>query len=232
MTRHAPLLAIAALLTVCSGCKMPPRLVDYKNPRSDSDFAAIRSSPIVVVGRILSDTQVIARVPSHWVPDYPMQLRMLRVQVDNILRGAVERPQIAVYYFAFAGAFDGPRPLGMWEFQSRRIFYLRRDSGVLRTACDGFDHCTLAVQSGAHPNYKPDPTKPLDYAITDILFTKGEGVSNDQFAKGILESPGNPEDYLIEKLESLASSENPTLRTAACTRLKWHGRRCKPGSRP
>lgn len=55
----------------------------------------------------------------------------------------------------------------------RRVFWLKNDSGVLRTACDGWDYCTMRVASGAHPRYKPDIGKPLGYALADIMFHEG-----------------------------------------------------------
>jgi len=136
------------------------------------------SDPIIVVGVLASDTLIRQPVPMRSDPTYPLQLRQIIVHVENVLRGSQIPKTITVYYFGFAGGFDGPRPLGQWNVGCRRIFRLRRDSGALRTVCDGWD-CTQPVGTGSHPSYKPDPQKPLDYAFVDLLCTRGEGAINE-----------------------------------------------------
>lgn len=124
----------------------PAHLVDQcgkANPRNTAE--------IIVVGILTSDTLVRSSVPKHSNPIYPLQLRRLHVRVENVLKGDLTAATVDVYYFTFAGGFEGNQPLGMWEPGCRRILWLRRDSDVLRTACDGFDYCTLGVYSGAHP---------------------------------------------------------------------------------
>jgi hypothetical protein len=138
-----------------------------------------------------------------------VQLRKLSVRVENVLRGTVNTGTAVIYYFALAGPIDGTIPLGQWQAGDRKILWLRLDSGVLRTACDGHDSCTMPVTSGAHPHYQPDPTKPLGYALADICFARGEGTTDGQFARGVeWGAPSTvPESYLFEKLQQLAATE-------------------------
>jgi len=174
----------------------------------------------VIAGVLVSDTLLLGPVPMHSDPKYPLQLRRLQVRVENILKGDVSRGTVAVYYFTFAGEFDGPRPLGMWSVESRRILWLRREAGVLRTACDGWDGCTWEVYSGAHPHFTIAHQKPIDYAVADILLTRGEGKVNDRrFARAVQLGAPSPEDYLIEKYQHLAVTEGLTIKTAACIQL-------------
>jgi hypothetical protein len=159
----------------------------------------------------------------------------LELRVENSLRGEIADGTIVVYYFGFAGGFDGPRPLGFWSIAGRRIFWLRRDSGTLRTACDGFDYCTSRVGSGAHPHYKPDPNKPLGYALADICLTRGERIADDDFARQIDSGvPGTvPEPYLFEKLQQLAATEVPVVRAVACRQLSYYRQKCvEAGAKP
>ncbi len=95
-------------------------------------------------------------------------------------------------------------------------------------ACDIVDHCTLPVFSGAHPEYKHNPTEPLEHAIVDILFTRGEGVSDEQFAKGIDHAKlfGLLNQYIVTKLDPFASSADLKLRIAACKQLSYYGKPC------
>jgi hypothetical protein len=159
----------------------------------------------------------------HSNPEYPLQLRRLTVRVENVLRGAPVPETIAVYYFTWAGGFDGPRPLGFWRLGGRRILWLRRDSGVLRTACDGWDYCTMSVQSGAHPGYRPDPRKRIDYAVADLILTRGDGAINEiEFANEV--AWGVPDQglqgYVVEKLRHLALTEHGGVKASAC-KLLW-----------
>ncbi len=197
----------------------PPQLIDQCD---NKDFSR-DSAPIVIVGLLASDTLVRSPVPMRSDPKYPLQFRSLTVQVENVLKGAPLPDKITVYYFTWAGGFDGPQPLGLWKVGGRRVLWLRKDSGVLRTACDGWDGCTMSVQSGAHVNYRPGPEKPIEYALADLLLTRGEGtVDNMGFASEI--ERGVPDQglqgYVVVKLRHLALSEHGDIKSAAC-KLLW-----------
>jgi hypothetical protein len=219
----ALLVAIAAHFSRFDAWSLPPHLLDQcGNQRNSND-----SAPIVIVGVLSSDTLVRSPVPMRSDPKYPLQLRRLRVQVENVLKGAPISATIAVYYFTWAGGFDGPRPLGLWTVGSRRIFWLRRDAGVLRTVCDGWDGCTMSVNSGAHLRYRPDPRKSLSYALADLRLTRGEGTVNEigfasEVSRGV--PVGTPdqhlEAYVVEKLRLLASTERGDVKSSACE-LLW-----------
>jgi hypothetical protein len=197
-----------------------PRLIDQVDAGSRSSGSA----PIVIVGTLASDTLVRGPVPMHSDPKYPLQLRKLEVQVENVLKGGPVPKLSTVYYFALAGGIDGPRPLGFWNIGDRRILRLRKDSGVLRTACDGWDYCTRSVESGTHPNYRPDSRKSADYAVADLLLTRGEGEVNEKkFAAEVdYASMGQDEAlqiYVIEKLGHLALTEHGEVKSSACKSL-------------
>ncbi len=195
---------------------LPPHLID----RCDRQGNPRDSAPIVVAGILVSDTQILHRVPEHADPSTPLQLRQLRVTVENVLKGDLSRGDILVYYFAFAGGFDGPRPLGMWRTGDRRVLWLRRDNGVLRTACDGWDDCSEGVYSGAHPHLVVDSRKPVAYAVADILLTRGEGkIADGTFAAAVLRGAPVADDYLIGKYRQLALTGRPPVQTAACMGL-------------
>jgi hypothetical protein len=177
------------------------------------------------VGVILSDTPVRQPIQRN---GFQMQLCRITVRVENELRGNLAKGKIAVYYFAPVGTYTGPLPLGSWRPGDRRILWLRPDSGVLRTACDGPDSCTMPVRSGAHPQYKSDPRKPLGCALADIWFTRGEGTTDSEFAKGVdWGAPSTvPEPCLFKKLQQLAVTEVPAVRAAACKQLSYYQQKC------
>jgi hypothetical protein len=152
-----------------------------------------------------------------------MQLHRAKVHIENVLKGAIAERTIPVYYFAFAGGFDGPLPLSLAGGPSRMVLWLREDQGVYRTACDGWNRCTIPIMSGAHPGYKPDPGESSDQVLIDLILTRGEGqVDNHRFAEGLgrgLRGQGL-RGYTIEKLRQLALTESSEVKYTAC-QLLW-----------
>ena len=216
------LLAFSMLISLAGSLLWltPPPLVPQFVDQCDRNQDSAPPAPIVVVGVIVSDTLVRSPVPMHSDPGYPLQLRKLLVTVENVLRGGVGGGTVEIYYFTFAGGFDGPRPFGFWEVGNRRIFSIRPEAGVLRTACDGWDGCTYGVYSGGHPHLKVDPQKPIDYALADIVLTRGEGEVNDSKFAGAVDHGGpGPPEYVIEKYRQLALTERSTIKAAACKEL-------------
>jgi hypothetical protein len=206
------------LIALDAACSRAPRLTEY-DEQSNSQAS---SAPLVVVGVADSDVPIGHPVPSRRDPNFPMQLHRVKIRIENVLKGSVDEPTISVYYFGFAGGFDGPRPLGFGREPSRRILWLRRDSGSFRMACDGWDGCTTFVKSGAHPQYRADRQQPLNRALTDILLTRGEGeISDLQFASQIQWSIFDQgiQDYVIEKLRHLALTELSEIKISACQQL-------------
>lgn len=216
--RIRALLAVPfALIVLDAGCSSVPQLTEY-DERSN---AQARFAPLVVVGVADSDVPIGRPAASRRDPSYPMQLHRVRVRIENVLRGSIGEQTILVYYFGFAGAIDGPRPLGFGR-PSRRILWLRREGSVFRMACDGWDGCTTLVMSGAHRRYRADPRKSLDQALVDILLTRGEGeIDNVRFASQI--EWGTPDQgfqgYVIEKLGHLALTESSDVKASACKQL-------------
>ncbi len=216
----AVLIGMASYIMWLAVSGAPPHLIDQCNYERN----VVNSAPIVMVGVLASDTLVSRPVPMHSDPKCPLQLRRLTVHVENVLRGAPIPTVIVVYYFTWAGGFDGPGPLGFWTVGGRRILWLRRDSGVLRTACDGWDGCTQGVWTGAHPRYKSDPQKPLEFALADLHLTRGEGITNEvAFATEVFREepdqiPGL-QAYSVQKQRRLALTEHGDVKSSACFAL-------------
>jgi len=167
--------SMALVLIAFAACGKPNLKVhsEAANERS-------REAPLVIVGVIESDQSQGHDEASG------MQLRRLRVRVENVLRGKLTDPAIMVYYFKFGGGFVGPRPLGLWDDRSmRRVFWLEQDAGVYRTSCDGFDFCTLAIYSGSHPGYQPKKGATVEDSIVDLQLTRGESGVDEAWFKAV-----------------------------------------------
>jgi hypothetical protein len=106
------LFVMCLLVVISAGCRLSPHLVFQKSASSGSDFAHVFAGPIVVVGVIESDTLV--RGPTH-SDGALVQLRKLKIPGENVLRGNAIGETVIVYYFTWAGAFDGPKPLDIWS---------------------------------------------------------------------------------------------------------------------
>ena len=98
------------------------------------------------------------------------------------------------------------------------MFFLLRESGVLRTICDFYAHCVVPVRSCEHPVFRPDPTAPLSQTLIDLLLTRGPNCGDEQMVEAI--SKFNAQDldreYAFKKLRLLAIEETPPVRKAAC----------------
>jgi len=153
------------------------------------------------------------------------------VRVENVLRGNAREGATTIYYFTWNTYTGGNRPPGAWTPGDRRIFWLREDAGILRTACDARD-CTMPVYSGAHPHYQADQHQPLGYALADIWFTRGQDAIDADFAKQVEWGyPSTvPEAYVVENMRRLAATESALVRTAACTQLSYLRQPCPPTS--
>ena len=199
------LLLLAAALQLVDQCGSVP------------DARAV--AEVVVTGVIESDTLVRRPVPMRRDPEVLLQLRRLRLRVENVLLGEAAPGRMEVYYFTFWSGHVGNAPLGLWEKGSRRIWWLRRDGGVLRTTCDGVDGCTLSIASGAHLGYRMAPGRSVDSAVVELRLTRGSGpVREMAFATTIVEGPRAvvPEPVLIGFLRRLVETEKGVVHEAAC----------------
>ncbi len=96
-------------LAIDAGCTSSPRLVFQKGTRSDSEYLAkVFNAPIVIVGVIDSDTLV--RAPIRW-EGTTIQLRKLKVRVENVLRGNAIPDTATVYYSLGPGDLMARSPL-------------------------------------------------------------------------------------------------------------------------
>ena len=218
-----------ALLTILllAGCGGgPPSLSVHTEPENEK----CRAAPLVIVGAIESDEDATQGRTAD------MQLRRMRIRMENVLRGkallgGLTESSIDVYYFKFGSGYTGPKPLGTWDEQSmRRVFWLEQTAGVYRTSCDGRDDCTIGIYSGGHPDYRIDPAKTVEHAITDLSLTRGKRDANDKWFASSIENSVPPNDsvrdYFIEKLKALSETERGPVREAACKLLVRYASAC------
>ncbi len=230
-------LGVPALLgSLLVACNPGLWLVDRKPSVSDSPYLQYDSAPVIVVGTILANSKVGQPRRASWDEHITVQLNRFTVHVENLLRGRLPDRNIPVYYFAYAGVLGGPAGLGMagaggiLRIGDREIFFLRPDSGVLRTSCDFFRVCVTPVTSGEHPGFHFEQGKPVAESIVDLLLTRGKNCTDQQIKEAIWKS--RPDsfsfDYTVRKLQQMTATEVPAVREEACEFLAEMNHSCVP----
>jgi hypothetical protein len=219
---------LGAVILLSTACERVPPLVEYESSEGGLTQQRVASVPIVIVGRILAHSEVGRPHPSRWDVKYPMQLYKVTVQVENVLRGDLDRGTVRIFYFANLYASEGPPRMGMvgrggqWRVGDRLIWFLRRDAGVLRTVLDTWAQCTDPVLTGSHVNYRPRPGETLSQMVVDILLDRGEGCSDQQMVEALSKSVPEWFDlpYTVQKVRRLSEDKSPEVRKAAREKLE------------
>ena len=233
-------LAIASLLgwsILHLGCSHTPSMAVRKPSAESLPFYRFKSTPIIVVARILENIEIGPSHPSGWDPHISVQLYRVKARTENVLKGEIIPSSIEIYYFSEVGAIGGPPRLGMtsaggtWNIGDREMFFLERESGVLRTICDCMHYCVIPVLTGEHPGFKTERSAPLALSITNLLLTRGKGCGDLDMIRAIQQMPNFDRIYTIRKLKELASTETRGVREAACDALETLGNTCaQPGA--
>lgn len=113
------------------------------------------SAPVILVGRILSSSKASGRrqYEVQGKSDH-VQLYEVTVAVENVLKGDAPREQcrdlfLSARRFLRGSPLLGIEERGTWRLGDREMFFLNRDSGVLRTICDFYSDCVVPVFSCA-----------------------------------------------------------------------------------
>jgi hypothetical protein len=119
---------------------------------------------------------------------------------------------------------------GRWQIGDRLIFFLQRDSGVLRTVIDTWAVAAVPVTTGAHPNYRAKPGESAVDSVIDILLDKGEGCDDKQLAYAVSSFSKDFWDlpYTIEKLRQIADGPYAAAAQAANKELEYLARNGQP----
>lgn len=232
-------LRLAFLITCTTlflGCGRVPSLtaLNLEDESANSPFSGVASVSAIVIGRVLGSVAVGRPHPAKWDRYFTIQLFRATVGVENILRGDEMGSEIAVYYFSQVGSMGGPPRLGMfgqggtWRTGDREVFFLRHDSGVLRTICDFSRSCVVPLRTGPHPGFQLDRFRPDADVIASLFLTRGTGCGDREMVRSISDNDGwsfSP-GYAVQKLQKIALEEAPAVRSQACETLKMLGHPC------
>lgn len=180
----------------------------------------------------LADTILIGTViASDWegavlavsTPDtgpFKARLQKLTVHVENTLRGIIAPGKEIVFYRY--DCYEDCRLVAYRSFApvgSRRIFFLRSDGGVLRSAVD-IAESEIPVYSGQHSNDAHAPAQ-LEQQIAHLLLTPGSNFHADVFARGLFDTRYVSEVLIghsgtLELVKPLLENRAQSIRIQAC----------------
>ena len=176
--------AAIALMFAC-GCGPNPgiqerlRQSDYQMPYAER-LRFDSSAPLVVLGRVLSVTNVGRPHPSHVDPLIEVQLTRIWIDIEEVIKGNAETGPAAFYYYAVSSTKELiPPHIYLPVVGGHRIFFLDRVGATLRSVGDVFDH-TLRVFTGTHPQGFCRSKEPR-CCIADILLTPGRDFDRKWF---------------------------------------------------
>lgn len=225
--RRLSLALVAAGVICClclSGCGAGQMrdLYDERNA-----IECFNVAPIIVVGRIVSVTPLGPPRRSSAPPHPRMQPLNLMVSVENVLKGHVPGPTIAVLAFYVAEGTTGPKRFApaLDGERIRRLFALRWDRERLRVLLDTWSGgYARELYSGDHrgAHLPSDPAK----AMAAVMLTLGKDWFPHAFAMDIIGSTivalnlSRDPEYVVSLLQPLAASENAEVREQAQAAIK------------
>jgi len=215
-------------LSLLLSCRQGPEIAEYPPFIQVPQETNMNKVPVILVGRVLSSSDIGKPRPSKWDPRFLTQLSEVTVAVENVLQGSVNRQEIPIYYFVIASSHDGNRLLGDWRPGERDLFYLQKDSGVFRTICDNYRSCVTRVLTGAHPNWKRDPTLYITDDILRFMLSRGENCDDAAMLEAVnlaqRYGTGDPQERdVIRAVEQVAIHETPPVQHGACQVLAYWG---------
>jgi hypothetical protein len=210
--------------TVSLGCYPSPQMTEFPARYDNKAPEQIVQVPVILVGLVLANaTQVGDFHPSRIEGRGPTRGFRCRIRVENVLQGNVPQGEVDIFYFIGADSLGSSAGILNLPAGVRRIFFLQRDGGELRTIYDGWDTTVENVYSGAHPSFKRNPDRPVTEAMVDLLLTRGRGATDEDMIEAVFQVGGRMSTFgdetVIKKLQQIAREETLPVREKACYEL-------------
>jgi hypothetical protein len=207
--------------TASLGCCPSPQMTEFPARYNNKVPEQIMQVPIILVGLVLTNaTQVGDFHPSRIEGNAPIRGLRSRIRVENVLQGNVSQGEVDIFYFIGTDSLGSSAGILNLPAGVRRIFFLQRDGGKLRTIYDNWDLTVEEVYSGAHPSFKRDPARPITEAIVDLLLTRGEGATDKDMIEAVYWVGGRMgifgRETVIKRLQQLSREETLPVREEAC----------------
>jgi hypothetical protein len=187
-----PRLVLSSLLAALIGCAQQFDLADQFR-RADLHLPFEQrlrfelAAPLIVLGRVVSLTEVGGPRPSAGAAPIKVQLTRIRIEVEDVVKGAVAGNALDFYYFVYspdASETDLGVPRYLPALNQHRVFFLKEVGGVYRSVGDVTDY-TLRVSSGTfHRGFCQG--KSPGCCIAEILLSPQEDVNRDLFVSDLV----------------------------------------------
>lgn len=186
MTRRGRLLGIAALAaaTCVCGCSQAPQI--DPSMRLWDDSIAWMESPTILLGTVVLGR--IVRTGVELKEPWPLRVELheLAVKPERYLRGDGPRDGVKIYRFSIeSGHLPGSVPMAFINPGERRIFFLQKENGVLRTCVDVVSS-SFVVMSGEHNVEVPSQPRNIKAEIAEILLSPGANFDEEQYVNNAL----------------------------------------------
>ncbi len=172
--------AVLIVLCMCAtACRQAPDLTDYFDPvhkrrQYQLKPGVVDSAPIVIVGKTLLFRPVGRPTGAARLPGLELQLTELNVIVENVLRGSVTGSVATFYMYLWSGGEEHVSGFKYHpEVGERRVYFLKRDKGVLRSVGDVMECYTIRISSGSHEDSRMAPGILVSEAISVMLLSEG-----------------------------------------------------------
>lgn len=154
-------------------CCKTDLVLEIPNFYDSHSVEALDRIPIVLVGLVQVAKPVTPYKLSRYEEGLYTRLWCAHVKVENVLKGNVNPGETDILYYVAARNMGSSASSLQLNRGDRKLFFLMTDSGHLRTIFDDYSTAVISVTSGAHPNFRRDPDRPIGEAIVSILLTRG-----------------------------------------------------------
>ena len=171
------------LLGCLSACRTGPHLKPTAEGWANRE--AWLNAPVILVGTVtavhgLNEARLQA---SEWSAD--VTLERIHVRLERFLRGQEDGVDVFFYrYGLLRGQLPGNVPLDSFHVGERRIFFLVRENGVLRTAVD-IVASSFQVFSGVHADPPIENPHHMPRSIAEILVLPGTSLDEHSYVNAL-----------------------------------------------
>jgi hypothetical protein len=195
------------------------------------------TAPIILVGLAKDQPRAEGKPHLSRFDGRPTQLFSVQISVENVLVGDVARGKATVFFFMNVDSFTGNSRVGDMVRGERDLFFLLRDSGKLRTICDGGRECLPRILTGAHPHFAWKKGYQVEDAVLELLLSRGEGATDQNMIQALgrtdLGFTGQAiyqDESYIKRLRIIAGTETRPVASVACDILTQFKLPCEPGA--
>jgi hypothetical protein len=177
-------------------------------------------APIVVVGKVRETKVVGPEVRTTDEHSYPLRLRQVTVEAENVIKGQVSAGEVVFYRYDWSPDHAMVGPWGILGPGTRYVLFLDREDGELRSMADLYPS-HIEVRSGRHAGHERREEKSVEESIAELLLTPGADVQPETFSQGLDSASFYSIDLIgdagtLRLMKRLLASDDPLVRRRAC----------------